>query len=64
VRRRYSLVTWFFATGGWALVGLAVLFLVHIRRQADQERRAALDEGWVVEPETEPGPELDPTQDR
>jgi hypothetical protein len=64
VRRRYGLVTWLFATGGWLLVSLGVLFLVHFRRQADRERRAALDEGWVVEPETEPGPELDPTQDR
>jgi len=64
VRRRYSLVTWLFASGGWLLVSVGVLFLVHFRRRADRERRAALDEGWVVEPETEPGPELDPTQDR
>ena len=64
VRRRYSLATWLFASGGWFLVSVGVLFLVHFRRQADRERRAALDEGWVVEPETEPGPELDPTQDR
>jgi hypothetical protein len=64
IRRRYSLVTWLFASGGWFLVSVGVLFLVHFRRQADRERRAALDEGWVVEPETEPGPELDPTQDR
>jgi hypothetical protein len=64
VRRRYGLVTWLFATGGWFLVSVGVLFLVQFRRQADRERRAALDEGWVVEPETEPGPELDPTQDR
>jgi hypothetical protein len=64
VRRRYSLVTWLFATSGWFLVAVGVLFLVHFRRRADRERRAALDEGWVVEPESEPGPELDPTQDR
>jgi hypothetical protein len=65
VRRRYGLVTWLFASGGWFLVSVGVLFLVHFRRRADRERRAALDEGWVVpEPETEPGPELDPTQDR
>jgi hypothetical protein len=38
--------------------------LVHFRRRSDRERRAALDDGWVVEPETEPGPELDPTRDR
>jgi hypothetical protein len=64
VRRRYSLITWVFAGGGWVLVALGVLGLVHFRRRADRERRAALDEGWVVEPEAEPGPELDPTQDR
>ena len=64
VRRRYSLITWVFAGGGWLLVALGVLGLVHFRRRADRERRAALDEGWVVEPEPEPGPELDPTQDR
>ncbi len=64
VRRRYSLVTWLLASGGWLLVALGVLGLVHFRRGADRERRAALDDGWVVEPETESGPELDPTRDR
>lgn len=64
VRRRYSLVTWLLASGGWLLVALGVLGLVHFRRRSDRERRAALDDGWVVEPETEPGPELDPTRDR
>jgi Peptidase MA superfamily len=64
VRRRYSLVTWLLASGGWLLVALGVLGLVHFRRRADRERRAALDDGWVVEPETESGPELDPTRDR
>jgi hypothetical protein len=64
VRRRYSLVTWLLASGGWLLIAVGVLVLVHFRRRMDRERRAALDEGWVVEPETEPGPELDPTQDR
>jgi Peptidase MA superfamily len=64
VRRRYSLVTWLLASGGWLLVALGVLGLVHFRRRADRERRAALDDGWVVEPETESAPELDPTRDR
>ncbi len=64
VRRRYSLITWLLAGGGWLLVALGVLGLVHFRRRADRGRRAALDEGWVVEPESEPGPELDPTRDR
>jgi len=64
VRRRYSLVTWLLASGGWLLIAVGVLVLVHFRRRMDRERRAALDDGWVVEPETEPGPELDPTRDR
>jgi hypothetical protein len=64
VRRRYSLVTWLLAGGGWLLVAMGVLGLLHFRRRADRGRRAALDEGWVVEPESEPGPELDPTRDR
>jgi len=64
VRRRYSLITWLLAGGGWLLVALGVLGLLHFRRRADRGRRAALDEGWVVEPESEPGPELDPTRDR
>ena len=51
VRRRYGLATWLLAGGGWALIALAVLGLVHFRRRADRQRRAALDEGWEVEPE-------------
>ena len=64
VRRRYSLVTWLLASGGWFLIAVGVLVLVHFRRRMDRARRAALDDGWVVEPETEPGTELDPTRDR
>lgn len=62
IRRRYGLVTWLLAGGGWLLVALTVLGLVHFRRRADQPRRAALDHGWEVEPETTEGPELDPTR--
>jgi hypothetical protein len=62
VRRRYGLATWLLAGGGWALIAAAVLGLVHFRRRADRERRAALDEGWDVEPEAVDGPELDPTR--
>jgi hypothetical protein len=62
VRRRYSLATWLLAGGGWALVALTVLGLVHFRRRFDQKRRAALDEGWEVDPEALDGPELDPTR--
>ena len=64
VRRRYGLVTWLLAGGGWLLVAVAVLGLVHFRRRADRPRREALDQGWEVEPEAVDGPELDPTRER
>ena len=60
VRRRYTWGQWLIAGGGWAVAGVLVLWLVRRRRRADRARRAALDIGWVVEPETEDGPELDP----
>lgn len=60
VRRRYTWGQWLIAGGGWAVAGVLVLWLVRRRRRADRARRAALDVGWVVEPETEDGPELDP----
>ena len=60
VKRRYTLGQWFIAGGGWAVVAVLLLWLVRRRRRADRPRRAALDVGWVVEPETEEGPELDP----
>ncbi|MBA3554435.1 MAG: hypothetical protein H0W29_06735 [Gemmatimonadales bacterium] len=62
VRRRYGLGTWLLAGGGWLLVAVIVLGLVQFRRRADQVRRAALDEGWEVDPEAMGGPELDPTR--
>ena len=64
IRHRYGLVTWLLAGGGWLLVAVAVLGIVHLRRRADRPRRQALDEGWVVEPEALDGPELDPTRER
>jgi hypothetical protein len=60
VRRRYTWGQWLIAGGGWAVAGVLVLWLVRRRRRADRVRRAALDIGWVVEPENEEGPELDP----
>ena len=59
VRRRYTFGQWLIAGGGWAVMGVLVVWLVRRRRRADRARRAALDIGWVVEPETEDGPELD-----
>jgi hypothetical protein len=62
LRRRYGLVTWLLAGGGWLLVAAIVLGLVHFRRRADRGRRAALDIGWDVDPEAMGGTELDPTR--
>jgi hypothetical protein len=64
IRRRYTLGNWLIAGGGWLIVALLVAVQVRRRRRLDRVRRAALDEGWNVEPETEQGPELDPTPDR
>lgn len=64
IRRRYTLGNWLIAGGGWLVVALLVALQVRRRRRTDRVRRAALDEGWDVEPETEQGPELDPTRDR
>jgi hypothetical protein len=60
VKRRYTLGQWLIAGGGWAVVAVLILWLVRRRRRADRARRAALDIGWIVEAETQEGPELDP----
>ncbi|MEP7226038.1 MAG: hypothetical protein ABI785_01650 [Gemmatimonadales bacterium] len=64
IRRRYSLATWLLAGGGWGLLVFSMWALVRIRRRADLPRRAALDEGWEILPETPDTPELDRTQER
>jgi hypothetical protein len=64
LRRRYTLGNWLIAGGGWLVVALLVAWQVRRRRRTDRVRRAALDDGWDIEPETEQGPELDPTRDR
>jgi len=61
LRRRYSLVTWLVAGGGWGLATLVVWILVRRRRRLDRPRRAALDEGWDVPPEDIASSELDRT---
>jgi hypothetical protein len=63
IRRRYSLATWLLAGGGWGVLAFSMWALVRIRRKADLPRRAALDEGWVVPPETTDPPELDRTRE-
>ncbi|MEP6687872.1 MAG: hypothetical protein ABJC36_05950 [Gemmatimonadales bacterium] len=64
LRRRYTLGNWLIAGGGWLVVALLVAWQVRRRRRTDRVRRAALDDGWDIDPETEQGAELDPTPDR
>lgn len=51
LRRRYSLLTWLVAGGMWSLVALSLGGLLWYRRRRDVPRRAALDQGWIVEPD-------------
>jgi hypothetical protein len=60
VRTRYSWATWLLAGGGWALLGLAVLWFGRLRRRRDASRRAALDRDWVVPEAADEPDELDP----
>lgn len=63
IRQRYSLATWLLAGGGWGILVFLMWALVRVRRKAELPRRAALDEGWEVEPETTGTPELDRRQE-
>jgi hypothetical protein len=64
IRQRYSLATWLLAGGGWGLITLSLWVLVRLRRRADRARRAALDEGWELPPESTAATELDPARER
>jgi hypothetical protein len=64
VRQRYSLATWLLAGGGWGLVALILWVGVRLRKRADRGRRAALDEGWELPPESTAASELDPAPER
>jgi hypothetical protein len=64
LRRRYSLATWLVAGGGWGIIALGLWILVKLRRRADRGRRAALDEGWELPPESTAGTELDQAPER
>jgi len=48
VRRRYSLVTWFAASGMWLLLAGAVVGGYAYRRRREAPRRARLDVGWDI----------------
>ena len=46
---------WAAAAGAfWAVLGLVLAWLVHLRRRRDQERKALLDEGWTIPAEDDP----------
>jgi hypothetical protein len=62
LRRRYSLVTWFLAGGGWVVLALVLWAVLLRRRRVDEVRRAALDHGWEIPPESATPPELDRTR--
>lgn len=64
VRHRYSLATWLLAGGGWGVMSLILWALLRQRRKFDRVRRAALDQGWEIPPESPAQPELDRTPDR
>ena len=60
VRKRYGLLVWAMAGGIWLLIAFGVLLAAWLRRRRDRPRRAALDYGWVVEPEEPVEPEAAP----
>jgi hypothetical protein len=55
VGTRYGWVGWASAVGlFWAALGLALVWLVRLRRERDRARKALLDEGWTVPGDDEP----------
>jgi hypothetical protein len=55
VAARYGWLGWAGATGAfWAVIGLALAWLVWRRRRRDRARKALLDEGWTVPAEDDP----------
>jgi hypothetical protein len=62
VRKRYNLVVWFVAGGGWALLGGIVVLIAALRRRRDRPRREALNQGWEIPEEATENSEnaLDP----
>lgn len=58
-KRRYSLLVWVVAGGGWVILGFLLLLGLALRRRRDRPRREALDTGWELPPPEEAaGPEV------
>jgi len=53
-KRRYGLLVWLVAGGGWLVAGALLALGVALRRRRDRPRRLALDVGWEL-PAPEPG---------
>ena len=53
LRRRYGVLTWLMAGGLWVLLAFLPFALLAWRRPRDRQRRARLDEGWVIPAEDE-----------
>ena len=52
---RYGWLGWAGAVGVfWAVLGLALVWLVRLRRRRDRARKALLDDGWIVPGDDEP----------
>ena len=64
LRQRYSLATWLLAGGGWGVLALVALGLGPASPAGRPARRAALDEGWEIPPESAAASELDPAPER
>ncbi len=57
-KRRYGLLVWLVAGGGWLVAGMLLVLGVILRRRRDRPRRMALDIGWELPPpEPDPGTE-------
>lgn len=52
LRQRYNVLSWLVTGGMWAVIALGLGGLVWERRRRDRPRRAALDQGWELPPET------------
>jgi Peptidase MA superfamily len=56
VASRYGVLSWAGAVGlFWALLAVFLVSLVGLRRRRDRDRKARLDEGWIVTEDQTPG---------